>query len=483
MTVNVHPTAQKISSIAKFVALRFQRLQSLRPYIEDKFPRAAAFVQSRRKQKLLPYVADSILLEETGMPWLVRSSIIAASAIVFLFIGWSAVTRSSEVSVAPGWIKPSGSVQVIQHLEGGIVTEILVAEGDVVERGQTLVKLEPAAVGSDLARVTGRHQALILQSERLRAFIDGREPDFGDVEPAYAAQVKDQRQVLAGQIAARESTRKVFLQQLSGQQSQLSGLTKRAETTRNHIALLQSELEGRTKLAEKGLSSRFQLLRSQQEMNQAQGVLTQIAAEREHISRAIAETRGRIDELDATTRADALNELGRLSDDLRDMQESIQKHGNRFQRLDIQAPVRGIVQELNTHTVGGVVDPGATIVEIVPINDELVAEVRLSPRDIGHIAPGQTAKLKFATYDFARYGAVDGVLKSVSATTLFDDDGQPYYKGIVTLQQSHLGGDPGRNPIAPGMTLSAEILTQDRSLLQYLLKPVYRGLNESFRER
>jgi len=454
MTADVHPTTPKTS------ASRFQR-----------------------KQKLLPYVADSILLEETGMPWLVRSSILSATLIVFLFIGWSAVTRTAEVSVAPGWIKPSGSIQVIQHLEGGIVTEILVEEGDIVERGQTLVKLEPAAVGSDLARVTGRHQALTLQAERLRAFIEGREPDFGDVEPAYATLVEDQRQVLAGQIAARESTREVFLQQLSGQQSQLSGLKKRAETTRNHIALLQSELEARTRLAEKGLTSRFQLLRSQQEMNQAQGVLTQIASENEQITRAIAETRGRIDELDATTHADAQSELGRVSDELRDMQESIQKHGNRFQRLDIRASVRGIVQELNIHTVGGVVDPGETIVEIVPINDELVAEVRLSPRDIGHIAPGQAAKLKFATYDFARYGAVDGILKSVSATTLFDDDGQPYYKGIVQLNQAYLGDNPDRNPIAPGMTLSAEILTQDRSLLQYLLKPVYRGVNEGFRER
>ena len=454
MTANVHPTAPKAT------ASRF-----------------------RRKQKLLPYVADSILLEETGMPWLVRSSILAASVIVVLFIGWSAITRTAEVSVAAGWIKPSGNIQVIQHLEGGIVTEILVAEGDIVESGQTLVKLEPAAVGSDLARVTGRHQALLLQAERLRAFIDGRKPDFGDVDPEYAELVKDQRQALAGQIAARESTREVFLRQLGGQQSQLNGLKERAETTRNHIALLQSELEARTSLAEKGLTSRFQLLRSQQEMNQAQGTLTQIASEREKTRRAIAETRSRIDELDATTRADALTELGRISDDVRDMQESMQKHGNRFQRLDIQAPVRGIVQALTVNTVGGVVDPGETIVEIVPLNDELVAEIRLSPRDIGFIRPGQPAKVKFATYDFARFGAVEGILKSVSATTLFDDDGQPYYRGIVRLNESHIGDDPSRNPIAPGMTLSAEILTQDRSLLQYLLKPVYRGVNESFRER
>ena len=437
----------------------------------------------RRKRKLLPYVADSILLEETGMPWLVRSGIYAAASIVLLFIAWSAVTRTAEISVAPGAITPSGKVQTIQHLEGGIVTEILVEEGEIVERGQTLVKLEPAAVGSDLALITGRQRAFSLRAERLRAFIEDREPDFGDLDHEYLALAENQRQILAGLIAAREASRRVYQQQLSGQQSRLAGLEARIETTRRHIALLQTELDARSKLAEKGLTSRFQLLRSQQEMNRAQGVLTQIDAEKEQNTRAMAETRGRIAELDATTRADALTELDGVIDDLRDMQETSQKHDNRFQRLDIRAPVRGIVQSLKIHTIGGVVAPGEPIVEIVPVNDELVAEVRLSPRDIGHISPGQAAKVKFTTYDFARHGSVDGILKSVSATTFFDDDGEPYYKGIVRLVKGYVGDDSNRLSIAPGMTLTAEILTNDRSLLQYLLKPVYRGVNEGFRER
>lgn len=437
----------------------------------------------RRKPKLLPYVADSILLEESGMPTLVRSSIIAAIAITLLFVGWSAVTRTAEISVAPGAIKPSGNIRELQHLEGGIVTEILVAEGDIVERGEVLVKLEPTAVASDLARVTGRHRTLLLQAERLRAFIEGRDPDFGDIGPRDAALAASQLRILEGQVAAREASREVLVQQLSAQESRLAGLKKQAETTRKHIGLLQSELDARSGLAEKGLTSRFQLLRSQQEMNRAQGTLAQIASEREQAERTIAETRGRIDELDATSRADALEELGKVTDELRDMQEAIGKYGNQFERLDVRAPVRGIVQVLNTHTVGGVVDAGETIAEIVPMNDDLVAEVRLSPRDIGHITAGQAAKIKLATYDFARYGAVDGVLQSVSPTTLFDDDGNPYYKGIVRLNQNYLGTDPERNPIAPGMTLSAEILTQDRSLLQYLLRPIYRGVKEGFHER
>ena len=161
----------------------------------------------RRGRNPMPYVADSILLEEAAMPWLVRSSVIAAGIIVALFIVWSAVTRSPQISVASGAIKPSGNVQAVVHLEGGIVTEILVHEGDIVERGQTLIKLEPASVGSDLALVKGRREGLQLRAERLRAFIDGREPDFDAVGPEFASLVADQRQILAGQIAAREASR------------------------------------------------------------------------------------------------------------------------------------------------------------------------------------------------------------------------------------------------------------------------------------
>jgi adhesin transport system membrane fusion protein len=439
--------------------------------------------RSSRKKTDLPYIAESILLEESGMPSLVRSSIITAALVVFLFVAWSAVTRTAEVSVASGSIKPSGNIQAIQHLEGGIVTEISVNEGDVVERGQTLIKLAPADIGSDLSLVTGRHNALTFRAERLQAFVDGREPDFGIVAPQDAALAAHQRQMFDGLIAAREASRQVMQDQLSGQQSQITALKQRAQNTRNHIALLKIELDARSGLVEKGLTSRFQLLKSQQEMNRAQGLLAQIAGEREQNTRTIAETRSRIEELDATSRADALMELGSVNDELRDMQEAIRKQTDRYERLDLQAPVRGIVQMLNVHTIGGIINPGEIIIEIVPINDELIAEVRLSPRDIGHITAGQAAKVKFTTFDFARHGAVDGILQSVSPTTLFDENGEPYYKGVVQLDQSYVGEDPSKRPITPGMTLSAEILTQDRSLLTYLLKPVYRGLNESFHER
>lgn len=149
----------------------------------------------------------------------------------------------------------------------------------------------------------------------------------------------------------------------------------------------------------------------------------------------------------------------------------------------MRSPVRGIVKGLKLHTVGGVVAPGEVLLEIVPMDEELIVETRISPYDIGHVQVNQPAKVKVIAYDFARYGAISGVLKSISASTFRDDDGVPFYKGIIDLDKNHLGDDPDTNLVLPGMTVQADINTGEKSILQYLLKPIYVSASQAFRER
>ncbi|NJN06137.1 MAG: HlyD family efflux transporter periplasmic adaptor subunit, partial [Rhodobacteraceae bacterium] len=151
--------------------------------------------------------------------------------------------------------------------------------------------------------------------------------------------------------------------------------------------------------------------------------------------------------------------------------------------MEIAAPVRGIVKGLQTKTIGGVVRPGETLMELVPLGDSLVAEVKIAPSDIGHIAIGQPAKVKVSTYDSARFGGIDGTLKHISASTFQEDRGEAFYKGVIELSRDHVGNDPSANPILPGMVVDADIVTGNRSLFRYLLKPVYRGLDNAFHER
>ena len=175
--------------------------------------------------------------------------------------------------------------------------------------------------------------------------------------------------------------------------------------------------------------------------------------------------------------------MGSVTGELAQVRETIAKLQDRVRRLDITAPTRGIVKGLTTRTIGAVIGPGELIVEIVPLDDVLVAEVRISPRDIGHLRIGQSANVKVTTYDPARFGVVEGRLKRVSASTFKDEEGEPFYKGIIELSQAFVGSDPDRNPVLPGMVVDADIVTGSKSLMQYLLKPVYRGLDSAFRER
>ena len=182
-------------------------------------------------------------------------------------------------------------------------------------------------------------------------------------------------------------------------------------------------------------------------------------------------------------REQALAELSESANELIQVEEALIEAKDRVRRLDIVTPVRGIVKGLRVHTVGGIVPPGEVISEIVPLDEELIIEAKIQPRDVGHVRFGQPVTVKVTTYDFARFGGISGELKDVSASTFLDEQGEPYYKGIVSLDKNYVGSDPGQNRVMPGMTVQADIKTGKKTLFSYLLKPVYSSVSTSFRER
>ena len=172
-----------------------------------------------------------------------------------------------------------------------------------------------------------------------------------------------------------------------------------------------------------------------------------------------------------------------MSSELAQVEQALANLTDRVERLDVRSPVRGIVTSLRTLTISSVIQPGEVLMEIVPIGDELVVEAKVSPNDIGHVEPGQSADVRVSSYDFSRFGAVSGTVRQISATTFVDEQLMPYYRAVIALDQDFVGDVDGVNPIIPGMTVQADIKTGSKSILDYLLRPVYRGLNSSFRER
>ncbi len=236
-------------------------------------------------------------------------------------------------------------------------------------------------------------------------------------------------------------------------------------------------------LVKKKLISRVTYLDSMKQLVTARGALRRNRSETARVRQAIAEAREKLVQLDSELRSDALAEMGEVSAELAQLRRLAGKAKDRVARLEIRSPVRGVVKNLVPNTIGGVIAPGSEVAEIVPLDEELIAEVRIGPPDVGSVTRGQPVSVNVSAYDFYRYGGIDGTLDRVSASTFQDDDGSLYYKGMITLEASHVGQGERANPILPGMTIEANINTGERTLLEYLIKPIYRSVSNAFDKR
>ncbi|MBF0214090.1 MAG: HlyD family type I secretion periplasmic adaptor subunit, partial [Magnetococcales bacterium] len=217
-------------------------------------------------------------------------------------------------------------------------------------------------------------------------------------------------------------------------------------------------------------------MRAIEELTRIRGTIAQTRVE-------VQELQGRLHESDEQRRHEAQKELNTALAEQAQVDEQIARLENRVARLVITAPVRGVIQEMGTSTLKGVIPPGGLVAKIIPLGDTLDAEIRITTRDIGHVKVGQPVTIKVLTYDYARYGTIAGEMRSISPDAFMDDKQQPYFKGLVRLSAHHLGSRPGVNEILPGMTVQADIHTGSKTLMAYLLKPIYASINEAFRER
>ena len=229
--------------------------------------------------------------------------------------------------------------------------------------------------------------------------------------------------------------------------------------------------------------SRIVFLDTQRELAQSEGSLVETVDSIAETQSSMAELNGRVEEVVSRLENEALTQAGEISAELAQVNQALASLTDRVERLDVRAPVRGIVTSLKTLTINAVVQPGEVLMEIVPIGDELVVEAKVSPNDIGHVEPGQAADVRISSYDFSRFGAVSGTVRQISATTFVDEQLTPYYRAVIALDQDFVGEVDGLNPIIPGMTVQADIKTGSKSILDYMLRPVYRGLHGAFRER
>lgn len=427
------------------------------------------------------HLSLAIQLEEGGQPKLMRVAVWLVMALLASAIAWASVTEVAQVARAPGEVVPSGSVIAIQHLEGGIVRRLAAREGDLVEEGQTILEIDRTAAVAELDQLRAREAALRLQAERLRAFADGRAARLDSREEQGLSQ--DQAAILRSQEQARVTQRAVLERQVAGRRQDLAALEAQRETMQRQSRITAEALDMRQRLFDQGLNSRLSLLDIQREQTRVQGEIATVQVNIVRAREAVTEAEQRLVELDARLANESMREFGSVTTELRQIEEARVRLEDRVARTTVTAPVRGLVKDLRVRSEGAVATPGQTLLEIVPVGRELEIDARIQPSDIGQIRLGQSVSVKVSTFDYARFGSVQGEVRQISATTFVDQQGRPYYRAVVGLTRDHVGDDPGRNKLAPGMTVLADIKTDERTILRYLLNPIYRSLDSAFHEK
>jgi len=439
--------------------------------------------KNRDKTEQLRILSQSVMLEEARTPYLIRTTMLIICLAFFIFVSWTALTQIKEMARTSGEIVPSSYVQSIQHLEGGSVEAILVRDDDVVKKGQILLRLRGESIRSDFKRVATKVRLLDLRAARLLAFISGDRNAFDRLCNQYSEENSPEKEILTGMLDSLQREQAILNQQLVQKKEQVRLLNHELATAEKTMEIAKTAFATQDKLYKERLVAEITYLAVVREMNEQQGQVAGLRIKITQARDAISEYEWRLQSLVTKARDKALQQLGVLESERADALEIKEKLGQQIERLAIRSPVDGVVKGLEVHTVGGIIAPGRELMEIVPADSELFAEVKISPNDIGHIKVGFPVIIKITSYDFSRYGAINGTVAGLSATTFANKRGQTFYKGVVTLEKGYVGNDPKQNLILPGMIVNADIITGQKSLLAYFLKPIHKALNSAFSER
>ncbi len=429
------------------------------------------------------FLAQAIQLEEQAPSVIIRMAIWFTVSMLVAAILWARVTVLAEVTSAPGEVVPAGLIHDVQHLEGGIVSEVLVRNGDRVKKGELLLRFAPPASQSEYEQILVRKGSLKMEAERLQAVIEKRQPDFGAAGQQFPELARKQLMIYKAQIASFESELGVIDAQIRQRTVELVRQKNQADSIDKEIALLQEQVNIRTRLNADQVVARTELISTQSRLAEVEGKRRGVADSIVVATSARSEAQQRRLELFARTHKELELEAGEVAERLAEVEQSLIRLRDRVTRLDMRAPVDGIVQGLTITRINAVVDPGQVIMQIVPVDDELIVEARISPAKIGHVRLGQQAVIKVDSFDYARFGSVSGEVFGLSPSTYLNDQREPYYRAELRLDSSHVGEASSLLSIIPGMTVQVDIQTGNKTILDYLLKPISRGFNTAFRER
>jgi membrane fusion protein, adhesin transport system len=411
------------------------------------------------------FANDIRAASELRTPKTARMLLFTTLGLIVVGLVWAHFAILDEVKRGNGKVIPSRQTQVVQTLEGGIVGNILVREGDIVTQGQPLMRIDDTKFASEFGEVRERRAAMSARVARLEAEVQGLSRVKFPLEAV---------QIVSGAVAAETSVFETRARKLA---QDVDVLAQQEATATETLKFLNREIELTRKLYEQRVVPEIEMLRLERQGADTRGKL--------------ADAQSRIANIKAAFRAQADEDLAKSRGDLAVLDENIKSAQDRVRRTELKAPVYGIINKLNVVTVGAVVQPGANVMDIIPLDDTLLVEGRIRPQDIAFIRPNQPAVVKITAYDPSVYGSLKGHVERISADTILDekDRSDPqsrqemFYRVIVRTDKNFLGSTEHPLPIIPGMVTTVEILTGEKSVLDYMLKPARMLRDEALRER
>ncbi len=433
--------------------------------------------------KYMSYSSEAVLKQS---PLIAQSLLWIIAALIVIMLTWASLAVVDEFTRGEGKIVPSSDLQIVQNLEGGILADLMVSVGDVVDRGQPLLQIDDTIFASTYRERSLQAEQYIVKAARLRA--EANSSDF-DVELSKLKGVRNQALVIS-ERALYDSRKEEHLSELeilnqkaSQKYQELSSAKVNRQSLSDSYKFLKQELNFTRPLVAEGAVSRVELLRLERQANDLKGELGQAAILIPQLESAYEEVKKNVVTHTQSFASESREALNEIMSELGRIQQSNEALEDRVERTIVRSPMKGTVKQLKVKTIGGIIQPGMDLVEIVPFDDSLLVDARISPSDIAFIHPEQKATVKFTAYDFSIHGSLSAKVVHISPDTIVDEEGISYYQVRLQTEDNHLGNEGEPLPIIPGMTVQVDILTGKKTILDYLLKPILKTKELAFRER
>ena len=426
------------------------------------------------------WVTDAEWARINQQPLRARRLLYAIVISFFLLLIWAALAPLDEIARGDGKVIPSQKLQTLQSLDGGLVSEILVREGQIVEAGDILVRIDPTRFIASFSESRAQFLTLSAETARLEALISDKEPIFSESVMENQDLVQQELRLYESSRAELTEQQELHANQIRQRQQEYNEASAAVEQYQSTLELTRRELDVTRPLLASGAVSDIDILRLERDIVRIQGELNRALATRARSESAIAEARNKQREVRLTLLNRWQAQLAESSGKLQALGQAEQGLADKVTQADIRAPARGTVQRLHINSIGGVLTPGREVVDIVPLDDKLVVEARIHPKDIAFIKYGQKATIRFSAYDFSVYGGITASVNHISADTITDERDNTYYLVRLVTEHSTLREEL---LIIPGMTAQVDIITGKRTVLSYLLKPLLRAHATALTER